>query len=85
MEIILWNFLMFYQIFLSPQVKRSTIINNIYGVYELPREFPSDLRLRILMWLSDLMIFRDLWLRLPQGIFADGKAFVPTQEKDLGS
>ena len=48
MEIILWDFLMFYQIFLSPQVKRSTIISNKQGVYELPRELPNDLRLRIL-------------------------------------
>ena len=35
---------MFYQIFLSPQVKGSVIINNKHGIYELP----NDLRLRIL-------------------------------------
>ena len=35
---------MFYQIFLSPQVKRNAIISNKQGVYELPH----DLRLRIL-------------------------------------
>ena len=35
---------MFYQVFLSPQVKRSAIISNKQGVYE----FPNDLRLRIL-------------------------------------
>ena len=34
---------MFYQIFLSPQVKRSAIIINIEGVYELPPELPNDL------------------------------------------
>ena len=44
MEIILWDFLMFYQIFLSLQVKRSTIIINKEGVYELP----NNLTLRIL-------------------------------------
>ena len=44
MEIILWDFLMLCQIFLSPQVKRSVIISNKQGVYE----FPNDLRLRIL-------------------------------------
>ena len=44
MEIILWDFLMFYQIFLSLQVKRSTIIINKQGVYELP----NNLTLRIL-------------------------------------
>ena len=48
MEIILWDFLMFYQVFLSPQVKRSAIISNKEGVYELPHELPNDLRLRIL-------------------------------------
>ena len=48
MEIILWDFLTFYQIFLSPQVKRSAIISYKQGAYELPHELPSDLRLRIL-------------------------------------
>ena len=44
MEIILWDVLMFYQIFLSPYVKWSAIISNKQGVYELP----NDLRLRAL-------------------------------------
>ena len=48
MEMILWDFLMLYQISLSPQVKRSVIIGNKQGVYELPRELVNDLRLRIL-------------------------------------
>ena len=39
---------MFYQIFLPPQVKRSAIISNKQGVYELPHELPNALRLRIL-------------------------------------
>ena len=39
---------MFYQIFLSPQVKRSAIISNKQGVHELPHELPNNLRLRIL-------------------------------------
>ena len=47
MEIILWDFLMFYQIFLSLQVKQSAIISIKQGVYELPHELPNDLRLRI--------------------------------------
>ena len=38
---------MFYQIFLSPQVKRSAIITNKHGIFELPHELPNDLRLRI--------------------------------------
>ena len=48
MEIILWDFLMLYQIFLLPQVKRSAIISNKQGVYEVTQELPNDLRLRIL-------------------------------------
>ena len=39
---------MFYQIILSPQVKRWGIITYKHGIYELPRELPNNLRLRIL-------------------------------------
>ena len=46
--IILWEFLMFYQIFLSPQVKRYVIITFKHGIYKLSHELPNDLRLRIL-------------------------------------
>ena len=35
-------------IFCSPQVKRSVIICNKYGIYELFHELPNKLRLRIL-------------------------------------
>ena len=45
--IIFWDFLMFYQIFLSPQVKQCAIINYEHGTYELPHELPNDLRLSI--------------------------------------
>ena len=38
---------MFHQFFPSPQVKRSLIISNKPGIYELPHELPNDLRLRI--------------------------------------
>ena len=41
------DFLMVEQIFFSPQVKRSVIISNKYGIYEFPHELPNDLRLRI--------------------------------------
>ena len=44
MEIILLDFLMFYKIFLSPQVKQSAIISNKQGVYELPHELPNEIR-----------------------------------------
>ena len=42
------DFLLFYQIFLSQQVKRSASIGNKHGIYELAHELPYDLRLRIL-------------------------------------
>ena len=42
--IIFWEYSMFYQIFLSPQVKRWTIITYKHGIYELP----NNLRLTIL-------------------------------------
>ena len=39
---------MFYQIFLSLQVKRWVVITYKHGVYELPQELLNDLILRIL-------------------------------------
>ena len=42
------NFLILYQFFFSPQVKRSVIIGNKHGICELSHELPNDLRLRIL-------------------------------------
>ena len=44
MDIIFWDFLILYQIFFSPQVKKKVIISNKQGIYELP----NDLRLRVL-------------------------------------
>ena len=46
--IIIWDFWMFYQIFFSPQVKGCAIITYKHGIYYLPHELPSYLRLRIL-------------------------------------
>ena len=46
MEIILLDFLMFYQIFCSPQVKWSAISSNKQGVYKLPHKLLKDLRLK---------------------------------------
>ena len=43
--IIFWDFLMFYQIFLSSQVKRCVIITYKHGIYEFSHELPNDLRL----------------------------------------
>ena len=39
---------MFYQIFLSSQVKQCGIITYKHGIYQLPHELPFDLRVRIL-------------------------------------
>ena len=46
--ILFWDFSMFYQMFLSTQVKRNVIISNKHGIYDLPQELPNDLRLRII-------------------------------------
>ena len=35
---------MFYQIFLSPNVKQSAVISSEHGIYELPHELTLDLR-----------------------------------------
>ena len=37
---------MFYQIFLSPQVKRKMVISIKHGIYQLPHKLPNDFRLR---------------------------------------
>ena len=46
MFIIFWDFLMFYQFFFSPQVKRFMIITYKHGVYELPHKMLNDLTFR---------------------------------------
>ena len=46
MDKIFWDSLILYQIFFSSQVKRSVIISNKHGIYELPNELSNDLRLR---------------------------------------
>ena len=48
MVILFWVFLMFYQIFLFPQVKQSKIISNKHGIYKMPHEMLNDVKLRIL-------------------------------------
>ena len=45
MDIMFWDFLILYQIFFSPQVKRSVIISNKHCTYNKPQELPNDLRL----------------------------------------
>ena len=46
--IILLDFLIFHQIFLSLQVKRSAVIISKYGIHDLPHELQRSLRLKIL-------------------------------------
>ena len=46
--ILFWDFLMFYQIFFSPQVKRCAIVTNKYSIYDLSNELANELSLRIL-------------------------------------
>ena len=46
MDIILWDFLILYQILFSPQVERSVIISNKHGIPELPHELPFSVPAR---------------------------------------
>ena len=48
MAIIFWDFLVFYQILLSPQVKENVIITNKHVIYKLPHELHNDIRMKIL-------------------------------------
>ena len=43
--IIFWDFLIFYQIFLSPQVKRCEIITYKYGINLMSHQLPNNIRL----------------------------------------
>ena len=44
----LQSFLIYYQVYPSPHVKRSGITGNKDGIYKLPHELSNNLRLRIL-------------------------------------
>ena len=46
--IIFWDFLIFYQFFFSPQMKRCAIITYKHGLYKLSHKLPNDLILRII-------------------------------------
>ena len=69
--IIIWQFLMFYQILLSLQVKQSKITSNKYGIWDLPHELPNDFRLR--KYLENLKFHRI--------IVFQNKNFVNTSKK----
>ena len=45
---IIWDFLTFYPVLLSPKVKRSAFINNKNAIYGMSHEFSNNLRQRIL-------------------------------------
>ena len=46
MLIIFWEFLVFDQIFVSSEVKRSAVVCNKDGIYELLHELPNDFGLK---------------------------------------
>ena len=56
---------MFDKIFFSPQEKRSVIISNKHGIYELTHELPKDLRLKLLRFLKLYLLDHDYYLTLP--------------------
>ena len=62
---------MFYQIFLSPKVKRWAIITYKHGLCELPYELPNNLRLTILLTIFNSTAFSPM----------EGGGSVPTQDK----
>ena len=49
---------MFYQIFLSPQVKRCASITYKHGIHKLTHKFPNDLRLKKLLNIKKVSKFR---------------------------
>ena len=57
---------MFYQIFLSPRVKRWAIITYRHGIYEVPHESPNDLRLKDLRKLGNIRKVSNPHRMLPQ-------------------
>ena len=56
---------MFYQIFLSPQLKRCGIITYKRGTYKLPHELPNDLRLKKLGHIRKVSKFHGMIAQYP--------------------
>ena len=71
------------QIFLSSQVKRSLIISNTYGIYELYHELPNDLRLRILGNWEISGKFQNFVALLPSAQFSSQKEYFVNTSKKL--
>ena len=58
--ILFWDFLIFYQIFLSPEVKQSLIISKKKDIYKSPLVLPSNLKsLKIRKFQENLHTARD--------------------------
>ena len=70
---------MFYQIYLSPQVKRWAIISYKHGIYELSHELPKNLRLRKLRDLRKLGNIR----KVPKLHRIIAQCPVPPQKKKM--
>ena len=70
---------MFYQIFLSPQVKRCAIITYKRKIYQLPHELPNDLRLRKLGNISKVSKSGRMIAKCP----SQNESFVNTRRKLL--
>ena len=47
MAIAFWDYLIFYQMFFSPQMKRNVIVNNKHEKCNLTHELPNDCKLSI--------------------------------------
>ena len=72
---------MFYQIFLSPQVKRWAIITYKHAIYELPHKLPKDLRLIIYF----ILLFLKTRKRFLQDIFENNKQSIYTLKNNNDS
>ena len=71
---------MFYQIFLSPQVKRWAIINYKHDIYELPHKLPNYLRLRKLGNIRKVSKLQRMIAQCPSP--CQNKKFVSTSKND---
>ena len=76
--IIFRDFLMFYQIFLSPQVKRWTIITYKHGIYEVHHELPNNLRSQDTFIVPCCQLLKAIILKTPND---DAPAPTPRQPK----
>ena len=56
---------MFYQLFFSPQVKRSAIITYKHGIYIFPHELPNDLGPRKLGKIREISKLHTIRISLP--------------------